>query len=332
MRISTLAAVWVVFLHAPAVVLAQPAATEGTVQVGVFGYRADGSSASAYDTDPSLDSRVYASGKLCQFGAGYREAPAWAVHAWRFSGRVLSKTADEAVVQLTWQRTLDSGSEIPLPEHVNQLTLRLGDRVTLETVHGGDSACSTNVSFEVRYMPRSAEAIRALRTGAGAIGSHARGTDGTGVGGASVRAGVDGLNAGQARDRGSWMHADLWLVHSAPDRKDEVIHQLVRAPQEGADFAFAPISIATPRGPVVVQVSGSFGVADAHLTFVASRSVKYLFQSGRNGVPDIQGSGRTVNALPESGDVLSFEMPPIPSAPGGAPLPNQLALRVRIAR
>ena len=337
MRVMAFAAALMIFTQAPSALAGQVPTSEPTVQIGVFGYRADGSNASAaYDTEPSLESRVYASGKLCQVGAGYRETPAWAMHAWRFSGRVLSKSRDEAIVELTWQRTLDSGNAIPVPENVTQLTLRAGDRTVLETVHGqSDPPCSTSVTFEVRYMPRFSEAVRAARSfgsGGATSGSLARGVDGTGASGSTVRAGGGGVGAGPSGTRASWMHVDLWLVHSAPDRKDEVIHQLVRAPREGADFAFAPVSIDTLRGGVVVQVSGSFGVADGQLTFITNRSVKYLSGGGRDGAADTQGTGRTVNAMPGPDEVLSFEMPPIHGSPGGVVLPNQFSVRVRIAR
>ena len=333
MRIIAVAVASVFLCHAPGSAAAQPANAESIVQVGVFGYRADGSGAgAAYDTEPSLDSRVYASRTLCQVGAGYRDAPAWAMHAWRFSGRVVSKTADSAVVQLTWQRTLDSGSEVALPEHVVQLTLQRGEPVMLDTVPGAaDSPCSLNVSFEARYMPRFSDRRGSARV-ADVEGSLARARDGTGVAGPSVRTGESGLSAGQTPDRGTLMDVDLWLVHTAPDRKDEVIHQRVRSPQEGADFGFAPLSILTPQGRVIVQVNGSFGVADGQLTFVTNRSVKYAFQSVSGPIPDAQGTGRTVTLLPTAREVLSFEMPPIAASPGRAPLPNQLEVRIRIAR
>ena len=303
------------------------------VQIGIFGSREDGSSASAaYDTEPSLGSHVYASRQLCQLGAGSREVPAWAVHAWRFSGRVVSKTAEEAVVQVTWQRTLDSGTDLGLPEHSVQMKVRAGDRVPLDTVAAPlDSPCPITVSFEVRFEERRGSASRVFGRGGVVSGSAARATDGTSVGGDRVATGAGGLTAGLGSTRGSWMQVHLWLVHTAPDRKDEVVHQLVRAPREGADFAFAPISIDTPRGSVVVQVSGSFGVADGQFIFVTNRSVKHVSQRDQKP-PASEGTGRTVNAMPGPADVLSFELPPIAGPGGAAPLPNQLSVRVQVSR
>ena len=333
MRLIAFAAAVLVFCLPPTAFARQAPGGEPIVQIGVFSYRADGSnSGAAYDTEPSLESRVYASAKLCQLGAGSRNAPAWAMHAWRFSGRVLSKTRDQAVVELTWQRTLDSGNDVPLPESVTQLTVRAGDRAAVDTVHGPpEGSCATNVAFEVRYMPRLSDVVRPFGAGDARAGSHARGTDGASAAGASVGGSGAGVSSVQAARRATRMVADLWLVHSAPDREDEVIHQTVRAPQEGADFGFAPITIDTPRGKLIVSVGGSFGVADGQLTFITNRTVQYQFDAARDGASaDVRGSGRTVNAMPGPDEVLSFEMPPIPGSPGGAPLPNQLSVRVRL--
>ena len=147
MRFMTLALAAIVFAQSPRFAAAQAPDGQPVLQIGVFGYKPDGSGGSAaYDTEPALESRVYASGRLCQVGAGYREAPAWAMHAWRFTGRVVSKTSDEVVVHVTWQRTLDSGNELPSSEQTIQLTLRPGDRVPLDTVPAvADSPCASHV-------------------------------------------------------------------------------------------------------------------------------------------------------------------------------------------
>ena len=101
MRAIDVAVTWLIVAHASPCLAGQAQSNESVVQVGVFADRADGSTAAAaYETESSLDSRVYASGTLCQVGAGAREAPAWAVHAWRFSGRLLSKSPEQAVLEL----------------------------------------------------------------------------------------------------------------------------------------------------------------------------------------------------------------------------------------
>ena len=65
----------------PALLLAGQSATaqhakpsEPIVQVGLFSYHADGTAAgSAFGTAERLESTVFASGSLCQLGAGYRD-------------------------------------------------------------------------------------------------------------------------------------------------------------------------------------------------------------------------------------------------------------------
>ena len=72
----------------------QPKTSEPVVQVGLFSDHADGTPAgSAFGTAERLESTVFASGSLCQLGAGHRDLPAMAAHAWKFTGRVVSANA-----------------------------------------------------------------------------------------------------------------------------------------------------------------------------------------------------------------------------------------------
>ena len=105
--------------------------TEPIVQVGLFSYHADGTAAgSAFGTADRLESTVFASGSLCQLGAGYRDLTAMAAHAWKFAGRVISANAESAVVQLEWQRVMNEGATVTEAPTSVQLTLKAGDRVT----------------------------------------------------------------------------------------------------------------------------------------------------------------------------------------------------------
>jgi hypothetical protein len=274
-------------------------------------------------------------------GAGLRDAPAWAVHAWRFSGRVLSKTPDEVTLELTWQRVLDHGNASTATGSPTQLTLRLGEAVTLETVEApADSECSRRVSFEARYGSKPYH-VDVVATGSGASKQEVRRGTGVGAGsGTAAGGGVSGVSRGAAAGGVSgarmpsgsrWMDVNLWLVHSAPGRQESVLHQQLRAPLEGADFAFAPMSIETPRGPAIVQVRGSLSVTDGQqLIFVTNRTVKFRSPSARESAFDTQGGGRTVNAMPGPAEVLSFDMPPILGPQGSGTLPDQFSVRVQI--
>ena len=102
-------------------------------------------------------------------------------------------------------------------------------------------------------------------------------------------------------------------------------------------FAFAPVTIDTPRGAVIVQVTGSFGVTNGasgspQLVFVTSRRATFTQadQAARDSVSDSQGSSRTTNPMPSPDEVLSFELPPL-RMNGRPSVPDQFSVRVRIA-
>jgi hypothetical protein len=321
-----------------------PPAGDPVVQVGVFSYQPDGSRAgAAFDTDPNLHSTVYLGSTFCQLGAGDVRAPDYATHAWRFSGKVVSKTTDEAIIQLTWQRVLDQGQPATVPEGTVQLTLRNGDRVPLDTVLSqSQSSCAvTNAVFEARYMPRPFAIFKSQAgqrpvevTGTTiAFGSGGRATSGSvavrdGQGTAARRHEVSrGAQAGRVFD------VELWLVHSVPGKADEVLHQLLQAKEGGAAFAFAPVTIDTANGAATVEITGNVAIpGGGQLMFEANRKVTFArsSQTPRDGTFDSRGSSRTVRQLPSSSDVLSFEMPPIRGGTGGSPIADQFAVRVRV--
>jgi hypothetical protein len=286
----------------------QPPSTEPIVQIGMFGYSVDGRNTSAaYDTEPSLASTVYTNETLCRVGAGSRTPPPEARHAWRFSGSIVSKTAEEVVLRLTWQRIIDDGRTVAGPENVLQLTLRAGDSIPLETIVPESSACSSvRAAFEVRYMPRMG------RTAVRAVGAQAGGAD-------------------KPSSLATPMQVDLWLVHSAPGREDEVVHQVVLATGANTEFTFPPVSISTPQGKAAVQVRGSFSVSpDRQLSFLMTRRVLYADQPARDVAHDVSGTGRTLSPMPRADEVLSFELPPIRRSPGDAALPDQFAVRFKV--
>ncbi len=160
MRLIILFAVMTVAGTATPASAQSPLSDEPIVQVGLFSYRDDGTvQGSAYDTEPSLSSVVYVNGSLCQLGAGNRPQPATAADAWRFTGRVVSKTAEEAVMQLDWQRILEDGRVTVAPGETVQLTLKAGDRLLLDSVLPRTQlSCGVaSVGFEARYRTRFSE-------------------------------------------------------------------------------------------------------------------------------------------------------------------------------
>lgn len=318
------------------------------LRVGVFGYGADGSSSlAAWDTQPSINS-VVSIKSLCMVTGGSLKAASEATDAWRFSGKVLSISPDEAILELEWQRIVDRGQPVTAPSGTVQLTLRAGDKVVLDqVVPDGPSQCSiVSASFEARYdrHPTRTGLWRAARQHAPAEAASSE-ADRAPSGG-SARVGARGKGSAASADaKPEWQRTtdfrlfavDLWLIHSAPERPDEVLHQSLLTTQDGAAFAFSPLTIDTATGPTIVQITGSFGVTAVptgaqHLTFALNRRVT----PARSNVPVrdtarawSQGSRRTM-ALPQPDDVLAFEMPPV-QVKGQAPLPDQFSVRVRIA-
>ena len=103
------------------------------VQVGLYGYDADGThSAAAYETPPELRSIVYLNRARCVFGAGNSPAPADATDVWQFSGKVVSATSEQAIVQLDWRRTVVQGRPTDGNQASQQLTLHAGEIVQLD--------------------------------------------------------------------------------------------------------------------------------------------------------------------------------------------------------
>jgi hypothetical protein len=311
----------------------------------VFSYQPDGSRAgAAFDTDPNLRSMVYLGSSFCQLGAGDIPVPDYATHAWRFSGKVVSKTADEAVVQLTWQRVLDQGQPATTPEGTTQLTLHNGDRVPLDTVMSQSqlSCAVTNAVFEARYMPRP---FGIFKNEAGAkkpvdvtgttvsFGAGGRATTGSvavrDANGTKVRT----YDAARVPQPGRTFTIELWLVHSVPGKPDAVLHQSLPVTDDGAPFEFAPVTIDTGNGSGAVQVTGRVATPGGDkLMLIANRKVTFARapQMPRDGAVDSQGSSRIVRELPAPSDVLSFEMPPIRGGTGGSPIADQFAVRVRV--
>jgi len=333
------------------------------VQVGIFAYQPDGTiSARAYSTPP-LDSVVWTSESLCQVGAGRMPGGSAPAHAWKFSGTIVSQTAEEAVVQLEWQRTLDHGQAVTGRGGSVQLTIRLGEPVPLDFVSPTSSACTVaSLGFEARYEPR------VLRFGArgagggigGGVGSGVGGGVGGGVGvgvgggaGGGVGGGVgavgsatvgsapgsSGVGAGPRKPGGGQSRRDLvdvnlWLVHTAPGREEEVRAQSLRSTPEGAMFAFAPVTVDVEKGQVSVQVNGSFSITEdgKQLMFTTNRTVVFRPNGPgpfRTTGQLSKGDGKIVIDMPRPDDVVAFELPPfgIGVGPGG---PDKFSVRFRI--
>jgi hypothetical protein len=133
------------------------------------------------------------------------------------------------------------------------------------------------------------------------------------------------------------LKVELWLIHSAPGMgEDRTVYQALTSLREGAMFAFAPISVATPEGSVGVQITGSFAVqagpSGDRLVFQAGRRLSYSSTAAQPRGPTQEGtgSGRIVRAMPGPDEVLSFELPQLEGANGHSAVPDRFSIRVRI--
>jgi hypothetical protein len=306
----------------PAPAQPQPAAE---VQVGLYVYQADGGIPTrAYST--TLNSVVWATESLCHTGVGRLPAGPYA-HAWTFSGTIISKTENEAVIQLEWQRTLDQGQPVSGRGRSVQLRLQRGQPVPLDFAAPSSTQCSVaSVGFEARYEPRAAASLRPPSGGAPA-------------GGAARTANTSAPErpeAGSVRERADLLDVTLWLVHTSPGADEEVRQQSLRSTIDGATFAFPPVTIDVPGGQATVQVNGSYSIGNdrRQITFTLNRQLAFRPMSPgphRTTVQLSKGEGKTVIDMPGPDDVVEFALPStgVGVGPGG---PDKFSVRVRVRR
>ena len=310
------------------------------VQVGLYGYDADGKhSAAAYETPPELRSTVYLNRARCVFGGGNSPAPADATDVWQFSGKVVSATSEQAIVQLDWRRTLVQGRPTDGNQASQQLTLHAGEIVQLDQagVDGRPPCATGSVAFEARYTPRffgMGQISGGARGGAARSGLTVTAADVIVAPRASGGSGVNGAASQPAA--GATYEVDLWLVRSLPGQPNDVNHSVLRINESGGSFSFAPITVPMNSGSAAVFVGGLIRVVrnakgEDQLLFTTSRRV---MTSGADvpppgSRPDSVGITRIIERMPGPEEVLSFEMPPI-TLNGQPVAPDQLSVRLKI--
>ena len=291
-----------------------------------------------------------------------RPVSAFATDVWLMSGKVLELTDEQASVQIGWRRTRSGGQDENLPEQTVTLTLKRGERNTLESiaVPASGSCEARNFALDVVFSTRSelygisaadfaggSRAFSGAGPGAGAgAGAGAGGRAGSGSGsgaGAGAGAGTGGVVSvrGGISSAGhkivERLSADLWLVRSTPGRADETLHVTSQLMPIPLSFAFAPLTIQTATGSLTVKVEGTVEAGQSpdgerRFHFTATRNVTSVTTArpAPNAKPSVEGSTKTTVALPGPDEVLSFEMPPL-RTPEGVSLPDRLSIRVRVA-
>jgi hypothetical protein len=288
------AAISLVAVHAGSAQTLPP--PDPVVHIGLFNYKQDGNvGAAAFSNDQSsLRSTVWTSRTGCQVGV-YSDGtvPAAATDAWQFAGKVISISADGAVISLEWRKIVDDGRRVLGTGTTQQLTLTKGHPVVLDSITPLAPCTSNAVVFEARYdldfirqrmgnLPLRGSGGGGVSSGGGIGGSGgglasagARVGSGSGSGGGGAAGGGVGSGAGsgsggtfrrneptagltQSIQVGPTLDAELWIIHTAGGRDEVVANPTVRMSRElGATFSLNPVAVTTSKGASgLVQVSG----------------------------------------------------------------------------
>jgi hypothetical protein len=345
----------VIAANASAQPQARAQAGQPIVHSGLFMMSPDGkTSGSAVQTGEYVGDDLAGTLTLSPCGGGGASSPgrpvsAFATDVWSMSGRVLELSEQHASVQVGWRRTRRGGQEENAPEQSTTLTLKRGERHTLETitVPASGSCEARTVALDVVFASRSelygiSEADYARGSmGGGRGGSASAGGRLPYVQGSVQRAGEGGSataggGAGTTHPGLRRLTADLWLVRSTPGAADQTLHVTSALFPMPVAYTFAPLTIQNATGTVTVKVEGTIEAGlspegEQRLHFTASRSVTTLASSRpqRDGKAAIEGSTKTTLKMPGPDEVLSFEMPPLRTA-DGMTLPDRFSIRVRV--
>lgn len=270
---------------------------------------------------------------------------AFATDVWVMSGKVLELNDQYASVQLGWRRTRRNGQDESSQEQGVTLTLKRGERHTLEniSVPATGSCEARSISFDVVFASRSelygitdGDYARGSRSSSGAArsGYVQGGVQRGGSGGGAMSLGASSA-ASPALER---LTADLWLVRSTPGQPEETLHLASQLMPIPVAYSFPPVTIQTAAGPIMIKVEGTLEAGRSpdgqrRFHFAAARTVTASTSSrpARDVKPIVEGSHKVTFAIPEGDEVLAFEMPPL-RTPNGTTLPDRLSIRVRISR
>ena len=255
------------------------------LEVAVRGYGADGTARSMAgdSTAEKMDGYVWADKSLCVMGSG-NAAPAttpWV--GWHFTATVENGTKDVArdafaklharagavAFRIEWQRIWDNGAKLAEGKKgASTSSLRDGERLELDQVTGTPTAsCPTaQARLEVGAVAGNAYRLGFFKNSpewaaaGGDFGSNTwvvkRGDLAT-----TYQAFADGLKTFDAKAWGVLMpssyDAELWLVHRKPDGTETTQRQTVRFTGTDQTFTFPAISVATSKGNISLDVSGS---------------------------------------------------------------------------
>ena len=229
--------------------------------------------------------------------------------SWEFEGKVLSQTADQAVVDLTWTRVRAAGVSVDPAPQSRRVTLPLVQLVTIDMADAGSSAACPNGYAGKRAV----------------LGAKYGYPPGTVV-----------VN-GRPTSPGGF-DAELWLVHRVPGQPENVLSTSAHiAAGRGATFDFAPMQITVTGGSVSVHVKGQLRLQGSALgrrllLFDADREAVFTPTSrpARDRLQLVpEGSAIATPEMPGPDDVLEFEMPAL-NVRGLSKVPDVFSVRLRL--
>jgi hypothetical protein len=159
--------------------------------------------------DGEFQSYVWTNRDLCTMAAGDSEPSGDAGAGWHFSGRVMSRTADQLIARIEWRRVWENGAKLAnSPSRTSTITLRSGERVELDRLTpSGTSPCGTrDMRLEAAMVTQPAYRLATTQTYAlGARGGRGGGatTSVQGRGGATTTTGSATAGAGRGGRGGS---------------------------------------------------------------------------------------------------------------------------------
>jgi len=303
---------------------------------------------------------------ICAAGRDSRTPPMEAAFGWEITGKFLSRTPAEVIVQLDWRRAWEQGRPVNAPSGSVNLALHPGERVSLDRItttavpgkcRGVGMTLSVEFSNGTSMVGAGVSAGGSPESGVGRVGSAtvnsglAKPVDRAAEFGAymeewrargqadgprsSARLATEGMSASVVSDFDprtlQTTTAELWLVHRLPSGVEESEFRSVQTtPGDGA-FEFAPVSISVGAGAYAIAVKGfvqAQRLADGteNLDVGLLRSVTLVGPAPK--VITAGAAGRKF-ATPQAGEVISLELPPGGTPPLGG---HQFSVRVRVKR
>jgi hypothetical protein len=292
--------------------------------------------------------------------------------AWEATGRVVDRTPYGLAVAIEWRRVTQDGRDVDNgPTGSTQVTIRAGERMTLDTISSPPAACSGgSIRLEAAVVPRAERSYGGMRGGgggggrgvgaggagtgvAGGTGGAVAGSGGGGGGAASGRGAATsggrggGGGAAQTGARGNIedyyrvlsgrrLNVELWLVHVRPDR-DEAVQRVNVRTAGPTNYGFPTIALGSPDGASFevngqIQVVPDAVVVNGQPVPDSARRVSVFIQRRIFTTADPRGTAWSTTKIIEMPAPTDVVEFELPPLEGDAYKGHRLSLRLRITQ